>query len=684
VIEPRTDDRRVPISPQLAMRVAVLAFLAFAVFGVIFFRLWFLQVLSGDRYLAQAQNNQSRTMSIPAPRGQIVDRRGRVLVENEVSTLVQLEPERLPEQERDAALAWGQRMTAWSKRPRRTRGPRPPMPPVATPELRARYGRLGAVLGLRARTIHERVVRSLVLASYARITLSKGVPASVRDFLLERRDDFPGVVVERTYLRRYPRKELAAQLLGTIGEIDPDELKLKRFKGLGQGAVVGKDGIEWTYDRYLRGVDGENRVTVDANGRPKRQREVRKPEQGRNVQLSLDLELQQAGRDALQQAIGRTPGTAGAFVALDPRDGAVLAMGSEPSFDPSVLSRPITERRYEQVLGEAAGSPNFNRAIAGAYPTGSTFKPFTSLAGLAEGLITPATTISDPGYFEFGGREWVNAGRQANGAVNLVRALSVSSDVYYYLLGKDLDPLKGQPLQRWARRLGLGHRTGIDLPGETTGTIPDRRWRAERAALERRCRRRQGIPLNEAPAVAAAAGCGISDMRPWSTGDNMNAAVGQGDVQGTPLQMAVAYATIANGGRVVRPHLGMEVEDANGSPLQRIEHPPGRRVPIEPGWLDAIRTGLHDATLGGTSAAVFEGWDQSAFPVYGKTGTAETPKGDQSWFVTFVEHRSKPIVLAVTVEQGGFGAEAAAPAARYMLAAWFDQRRTFQAARIQD
>ena len=240
--------------------------------------------------------------------------------------------------------------------------------------------------------------------------------------------------------------------------------------------------------------------------------------------------------------------------------------------------------------------------------------------------------------------------------------------------------VKGQPLQKWARRLGLGHPTGIDLPGEVSGTIPDRRWRARRAALERSCRRKRHISLSAPGVVAAAGGCGISDMRPWSTGDNMNAAVGQGDVQGAPLQMAVAYATLANGGRVVRPHLGAEVEDANGSPLQRIGHAErpsrrdrpvlARRDPVGPALGDRVRA---------PPSAVFNGWNQSAFPVYGKTGTAQTPKGDQSWFICFVPNPSKPIVLAVTVEQGGFGADAAAPAARYMLGAWFNQKRVFNA-----
>jgi penicillin-binding protein 2 len=686
-VDPRRDEeRRTPISPQMAWRVAVMSFVAFAVFGVIFFRLWYLQVLSGDQYLAQAQNNQTRTTSIQAPRGQIVDRNGRVLVENEVSTIVQLEPERLPEQERTAALTWGQEMTAWSRRPRRARGARPAMPPIATPQLRERYRRLGRVLGLSAQTIHERVMRSLVLASYARVTLRTGVPASVRDYLLERQEQFPGVNVERTYLRRYPQGELGAQILGTIGEISDPELKLRRFRGLKQGAIVGKSGIEYSYDRYLRGIDGQSRIVVDALGRPQRQFEAVKPDPGRSVRLTLDFSLQKAGEQALQSAIDSTPGTAGSFVAMDPRNGSVLAMGSNPSFDPSILSRPITQGRYDELLGKAAGSPQFNRAIAGAYPTGSTFKPITSLAGLASGLITPFTTINDPGFFSFGGRDWVNAGRAGNGAVSLVKALSVSSDVYYYILGMRLDSQRGAPLQRWARRLGLGHPTGIDLPGERGGTIPDRRWRAERAALERRCRHDNKIALDAPSSVAAAEGCGISDMRPWSTGDNMNAAVGQGDVQATPLQMAVAYATIANGGHVVRPHFGGNVEDANGAFLQRIEQPRSRTVHFGAGWRDAILAGLHSATVSGTSSAVFKGWNQGAYPVYGKTGTAERPpNGDQSWFVTFVRDPRRPIVIAMTVENGGFGAEAAAPAACRMLAEWYRQPTSgCSAVRVRD
>jgi penicillin-binding protein 2 len=674
MIDPVTE-RRPPITPQLALRVAVLGVLAFALFGIVFFRLWYLQVLSGDDYLRQARDNRVREVTVQAPRGAIVDRNGSPLVENRVATVVQLDPEKLPPSLRDAAATWGQQMTARSRRPKGEKGEPVPIPQSTTPELEARLRRLARALNMSPRTIQERIVRSLALVPYANVTIKTDVPETVRNFLLERGDDFPGIDVAKVYLRRYRQGELAAQLVGTVGEISPSELGLDRFRGVEQGTVIGKEGIERAYDRYLRGVDGAERITVDALGRPKGEAQARDAVPGRALRTSVDLDLQTAGEAVLDRTIASGPGTAGAFVALDPRNGQVLAMGSAPSYDPGVLSRPITERRYQELFGEAAGSPRYNRAIGGLYPTGSTFKPITALAALDEGLITPSTPINDPGCLKIGAaeQEFCNAGKTVNGTVSLPRALQVSSDVFFYTLGRDLNPLDGQPLQRMAHRLGLGEPTGVDVPGEIEGLIPDRAWRSEVAERERRCRRRRGI------SPSAALGCGISDMRPWTVGDNVNLSVGQGDLQATPLQMAVSYAAIANGGRVVRPHLGVAVEDANGREIQRIDPGTARRVKMDPAARAAIMGGLHMATVGdGTSADVFRGWDQDAFPVYGKTGTAERPgHGDQSWYVCYVPNASKPIVLAVTVEDGGFGAEAAAPVARVMLAEWFDQKKTF-------
>jgi penicillin-binding protein 2 len=665
-----------PITPQLALRVAVLGVVAFALFGIVFFRLWYLQVLSGDQYLRQAHDNRVRELSIQAPRGAVLDRNGDPLVENRVATIVKLDPERLPASERDAAAQWGQQMTARSRRPKGKKGPLIAIPPATTPALATRFRRLARALNMSPRTIQERVVRSLTLVPYASVTIKTDVPATVRNYLLERSGLFPGIDVQKVYLRRYPNKDLAAQLEGTVGEISPGELKLPRFRGVHQGTIVGKEGIERAYDRYLRGIDGAQRITVDALGRPKGEAQERDPVPGRALRTSLDLDLQRAGEAVLAKTIATGPGTAGAFVALDPRDGEVLAMGSDPSYDPAILSRPITQKRLDQLFGPTAGSPRYNRAIGGLYPTGSTFKPITALAALGAGIITPSTPINDPGCIAIGAakQQFCNAGRAANGTVTLPRAIQVSSDVFFYTLGRDLNPLEGQPLQRMARRLGFGERSGVDLPSEVPGLVPDRRWRARVGERERRCRRRRHIPLT------APVGCGISDMRPWTVGDNVNLAVGQGDLQATPLQMAVAYAALANGGRVVRPHLGVAVEDANGRELQRIDPGTARRVKMDPVARAAILQGLHAAASapGGTSADVFKGWDQKAFPVFGKTGTAQRPgHGDQSWYVCFVPNKSRPIVLAVTVEDGGFGAEAAAPIARVMLAQWFGQKKTF-------
>ena len=664
-----------PITPQLALRVAVLGVLAFALFGIVFFRLWYLQVLSGDQYLRQARDNRVRELSIQAPRGAVLDRNGEPLVENRVATVVKLDPERLPVSERDAAATWGQQVTSRTRRPKGKKGPQIRIPDPTTPRLVLRFKRLGRALNMSPRTIQERVVRSLTLVPYASVTVKTDVPATVRNYLLERSAQYPGVDVQKVYLRRYPNRDLGAQLEGTVGEISPSELKLPRFRGVRQGTVVGKEGIERAYDRYLRGVDGAQRITVDALGRPKGSPQERDPVPGRALRTSLDLDLQRTGEAVLDRTIATGPGTAGAFVALDPRNGEVLAMGSNPSYDPAVLSRPITQRRLEQLFGPNAGSPRFNRAIGGLYPTGSTFKPITAFAALSQGIITPSTPINDPGCIEIGAakQSFCNAGKEVNGTLSLPRAIQVSSDVFFYTLGRDLNPLDGQPLQRMAHRLGLGETTGIDLPGEGPGLVPDRRWRDDVGERERRCRERRHIPLT------ALVGCGISDMRPWTVGDNVNLAVGQGDLQASPLQMAVAYGAIENGGRVVRPHLGVAVEDQNGRELQKIDPGTARRVRMDPGARAAIMQGLHAATTGdGTSADVFKGWNQKSFPVYGKTGTAERAgHGDQSWYVCFVPNQSRPIVLAVTVEDGGFGAEAAAPIARVMLAQWFGQKKTF-------
>ena len=660
------EDRRPPLSPQLAMRVAILGGVALALFAIIFFRLWFLQVLSGDEYLVQARENRTRDVRIQAPRGEIVDRNGATLVANRYANVVQIEPQDLPEQVISDAATWGQMAGRRLARPKGRRGEPVPLPPIATPELKQRYRRLARLLDMRTSTIHRRVIEGLAQLPYSAVTIRSDAPYSVLAYIKERQELFPGVEVQRVYLRDYPRDQLAAQLLGYVGEISPKELRQRRNRGVKQGTIIGKAGLEYTYDRYLRGRDGAKVLKVDANGRFVSDEPVaeRKPIPGRQLRLSVDLGLQKAGQDGMRAIGGGLPG---GFVAMNPNNGQVYAMGSYPSFDPSIFSKPISQSRFEQLTSEENGAPLINRAIAGTYPTGSTFKPVTALAALDKGLINPEAVINDPGCIKIGTREACNAKKTAYGAVNMRRALQVSSDVYFYMLGRDLFFGGGEQLQKWAKRLGFNRRSGLDLPDERRGQIPGRKWRERLNEQERKCRKtNKGKP------------CYAVEMRPYNVGDNVNLSVGQGEIAASPLQAALAYSTVITGGRVPRPHLGLEVQDSNGRLIQRIDPGTARKVKIQSAWRQAIMDGLALAArqAPGTSAGVFAGWPNERYPIYGKTGTAETfVKGvpyDQSWYVGYVPHPTKPIVIAATIERGGFGAEKAAPLVRRMLAHWFD------------
>lgn len=665
-------DRRPPMTQNLAVRVAFLGVVAFVLFGIIFFRLWYLQVLSGDQYLAQANNNRVRVERDPAPRGAIVDRNGQPLVENRRANVVTISPASLPQEVRESAAEYGRLAGLRERRPKGRKGPPVQMPALEDAELKQLYRRLGRILGMSWKQIHERVISELVQVPYAPVVLKTDVSRSARNYLAERRHRFPGVEAELRYLRKYPNRTLAAQVFGTVGEISPEQLEDdEQFRGVVQGTVVGQSGLEYQYDRYLRGVDGSTRIIVDANGNPKDTRPGRDPVPGKQVVLSIDLGLQSTMQQVLARAAGGKPAAA---VAMDPTNGEILAMASLPTFDPTVLTRPITQERYDALFSDPETSPLTNRAVSGLYATGSTFKPVTALAGLATGKITPGSVVNDTGCIRIGtaaGDERCNAGKEAYGAVDLRRSLVVSSDIYYYRLGQALNAEPGQPLQAWARKLGYGRRTGIDLPVGAKGLVPDAKWRRQANEREARCRKQNdGKP------------CGIADgtNRPWLLGDEVNLAIGQGDLQASPLQVALSYAALATGGRVPRPHFGRRVEDDQGRLLQRIEPGSARKVEIREDWRQAIMDGLKGAAseAGGTSTGVFQDWDHDRYPVYGKTGTAQrTGKADSSWYAAYAYQASpegkrlKPIVVTALVEGGGFGAEASAPAVRQILSKWF-------------
>ncbi len=664
-------DRRPPLSTNLALRVAILGVVAFVLFGIIFFRLWYLQVLSGDQYLAQANDNRVRVERVAAPRGAIVDRNGLPLVQNRRANVVTIAPNELPQDVREAAAEYGQLAGRRESRPKGRKGPPIAMPALENAETKRLYRRLGRVIGLSWKEIHERVVQELVQVPYAPVVLKTDVLNAERNYILERAEDFPGVEAELRYLRDYPHEGLAAQIFGTTGEVSPEQLGEKRFRDVAQGTVVGQSGLEYQYDRSLRGVDGSTRIIVDANGNPKGTRPGRDPIPGKQLELSIDLGLQETMQRALARAGGGKPSAA---VAMDPSNGEILAMASLPTFDPQVLTRPITQQQYDDLFNDPQTSPLTNRAVSGLYATGSTFKPVTALAALSAGKITPGAVINDTGCITIGrgvGGERCNAGDQPYGAVDMRKSLRVSSDIYYYLLGQALNAVPGEPLQSWARKLGYGRRSGIDLPQTAKGLVPDAEWRQDVNEREAKCRKDNGGKP-----------CGIADgtNRPWLEGDSVNLSIGQGDLQASPLQVAISYAAIANGGRVPRPHFGRRVEDDEGRLLQRIDPGTARHVKIEPEWRQAIMDGLRSAASaeGGTSTGVFSGWDHDRYPIFGKTGTVERiGQADSSWYVAYAHQstpegkRLKPIVVSALVEGGGFGAEAAAPAVKQVISKWF-------------
>lgn len=605
----RNEDR--PQGSRLYLRVAVVGGVAAVLFAVLFFRLWNLQVLSGDEYLAEAKNNRTREFKVIAPRGDILDRDGNVLVDNRTSLALQLNTAKLPE---DPA------------------------------EERAELARLGELAHMSLRKVRRTIKESEEVAAGAPVTLRRDVGYDLIAYVEENQDEFPGVAVERVFVRHYPNGAMAAHVLGNVSEISEEELKEAQFRNLEPGDEIGQAGAEAAYDKFLRGDPGLTRIQVNALGEPTPGGQLvsTPPNPGDSLKLTIDEDVQSAGEGGLSAR-----GLPGAFISMNIDTGEILAMGSNPTYDPTVLTEEMTQTQVDELYRDPVLAPLVNRATEGAYPTGSIFKIITALAALENGKITPDESIVDNGQIEVGTQTFQNAGGVAHGSVELRRALEVSSDVYFYLLGWDM--WDTNELQEEAHKLGIGRPTGLDLPEEGETLLPDKHWRNQLYKEE----------LTE---------------RPWSAGDNIQLATGQGDLQTNPLQMAIAYAALGNGGKIVTPHVGKEVEDAAGRVLREFEPKVRRRVHVDPGYRTAILEGLHAAAQEGegTAAGVFGGFP---IPIAGKTGTAERPgHADQSWFASLSPYPNPRIVTIATVEEGGFGAESAAPVVLDILEAIYRKR----------
>ena len=611
----RAEER--PRRSRLGLRIAVLGGVAVALFGILFFRLWNLQIISGDKYLAEAKNNRTREFKVIAPRGDILDREGNVVVDNRTSLALQLNTAKLPE---DPA------------------------------EERAELTRLGQLVHMSLKQVRKAIREGEEVAAGAPVTLRQDVGYDLVAYIEENQREFPGVAVQRVFVRHYPHGTLAAHVLGSTGEVSEEELKEQRYKALQPGDVVGQAGVEYTYDNFLRGQPGLTKIQVNALGQPTPGGQLvsKAPTPGDSLKLTISQSVQEAGEAGLA-----SQGLPGAFITMNVHNGQILGLGSFPTFDPAELTPPMTQAEVNALIRNETTAPLLDRATEGEYPTGSTFKIITALAALENGVITPSTTINDPGQLCLGEECFKNAEGAAYGPLTLVPALQVSDDVFFYTLG--LKMWDTNDLQEWAHELGIGRPTGIDVPVNTDGLLPSKQWRDQLF--------KEG-----------------ETERPWSAGDNIQLATGQGDLQTNPLQMAVAYAALGNGGKIVTPHLGMEIEDAAGRVLKEFDPPIRRQVHIDPAWRSAILEGLHEAaqTPGGTSDPVFGSFP---IPVAGKTGTAERPlHADQSWYCVLAPYPNPRIVTCVTIEEGGFGAQAAAPAAHTILEAYFHDQLAKEAA----
>lgn len=608
------------------LRLAVLGVIVVSLFAALFTRLWYLQVMDAEEFRVQAQQNQLRLVYEEAPRGRILDRKGRVLVENRVSAAVTVNRVELKEH-RDEVVP-----------------------------------RLAALLGITVEELDERIADPR-FGPYKPVPVAEDVPEEKVVYLEEHAAEFPGVDAAQLAQRSYPNGNLAAHVLGYVGEINDTELRDRRAAGYKLGDSIGKVGVERSYEADLRGAPGITKLEVDSHGRVLRTLAARPPEQGGDLQLSIDLDVQRLAEESLANGLEAARRTfdknekkfflapAGSVVVLDPRDGSVLAMASYPTYEPASFVNGIRPEVFRTLNDPAGHFPLNNWAIQGQYAPGSTFKLPTAIAAMRRGVINERTTFDDKGKLRVGNRTFRNAGERPWGRVNVTRGLAVSSDVFFYTLAAALWTQRGEhgetPVQDTARELGLGEKTGIELPSEARGRLSDPTVRKR---------------LHEDHPQAFPEGR-------WFAGDNVNMAIGQGETVVTPLQIGVAYATFANGGTVYEPKVGARVLRQDGSTIREVLPTLLRRVELPPAIRNPVLAGLRGAITdpNGTAHGAFLGFD--GFPVAGKTGTAQvTDKQDTAIFAGFGPVNDPQYTIAVVMEEAGFGGSVAAPVARRIFA----------------
>jgi penicillin-binding protein 2 len=659
---------------NMQVRVVTLAVLIAAVFLVLGARLWYLQVLTGQDYTLAARATQHTNIKIPAQRGVVYDRDGKILANNVPGLNVTVIPDEIS---RDTVKE------------------------------------LATVVGADTEAVLGRYDAAMETGSqYSPILVKENASRDAVTYISERTREFEGVAVNDDWVRSYPEGRLASHILGYTGAVTQDQLEQEPFKGLDADSVVGKSGVELSYEEVLRGKAGRRTYNVDALGRivPEGSRvdsmgrfvdengepinanpsqelpdHVTEPVPGKNLQLTVDLDIQRIAEDELEAAIERVreegyPGRGGAVVAMDPRNGEILALASRPNFDPQLFVGGISGERelrtYQYLGSEASEHPFINRAITAGQPAASTFKTFTGLGGLASGVIDTYTTYTDDGscwhptgvtvspcYQSWRENSPNAAYLGTHGTQNFAEALTDSNDKFFYQVADWIwnNTTDKAWLPHFYERFGFGSLTGIDLAGETAGRVPT-------AEGERELAEALGTP----------------EEAYWSVGDWVNLAIGQGDLLVSPIQLAVAYAAVENGGTLVTPHVASEVQTQGGNVTKRISPQPSGNVALSAADLETAKEGLRGVPSNnvrgvpeneGTAYAAFVG---STLPTLGKSGTGELPSGKDyvNWYVGWAAHEeSDPLIVVVMIEGGGAfetGSEmSAAPAVRHILESYY-------------
>ena len=674
---------RPPVSREsTALRLTFLSALVVSMFVLLVARLWFLQVMTGERYVARADSQSFRTVQVDAPRGDILDRNGVPIVDNRYAQVVSVRPDRMGDDETKART----------------------------------IARLAHILSMTEEQVIERIEDPRV-GPFANRPIAIDVPTDVILYIHQNSASrFPGVIAERIPLREYPRGPLAAHVVGYTGQISADELEQPEYADYDSGDIIGWAGVEKTYESWLRGTDGERQVRVNARGEILE--EVAEEAQaipGNSVQLTIDAEAQAAVEVALQEGIelarrtrdaeGRADGTfeapAGAAVVLEPETGEVVAMASYPTYDPESFVGGISEAEWNRLQDDENHFPLINRAISASYPPGSVYKPISAAAALTYGFAAHDTYIGCPAEYAFGdaGNVYRNWNTVDEGSLNLAESLMRSCDTVYYALARrmfteEVQSPEGQGynerafeaiasgaepeipfeyLSEMSRGWGLDQLTGIDLPGERDGVVPGREWRFDYwvNARDNYCYQAETAAQGSYARELYTELCNEGFL--WRGGDAVNMSIGQGDLQTTPLQVANTFAAIANRGVIMTPHVVRAIIGPNG-PVEQFEPEPLLTVPVAADDLAFIEQGLVMVTADedGTAYKVFSDFP---FEIAGKTGTAEQkPKQPFAWFAAYntEEVAGERYVVVVMVEEGGGGSLIAAPIAERIFGDLFN------------